>query len=51
MKDTAVMQSTAQFHQIRECPNCHSYWRHSGRKTVGFVETHEEETCPNCRAS
>ena len=45
------MQPTTEFHQIRECPTCNSYWRQSGRKTVGFAESHEDETCPSCRAS
>ncbi|MDR5656022.1 hypothetical protein RH831_02360 [Halodesulfurarchaeum sp. HSR-GB] len=45
------MQHTTEFHQIRECPNCNSYWRRTGRHAVGLVDYKQDDTCPTCQAS
>ncbi|MDZ7850037.1 MAG: hypothetical protein U5K70_04220 [Halodesulfurarchaeum sp.] len=45
------MQHATQFHQIRECPSCKDFWRHTGRKAVGLVDYGEDHTCPTCRPS
>ncbi|MFB6110556.1 MAG: hypothetical protein ABEJ60_06755 [Halodesulfurarchaeum sp.] len=51
MNDSDVMQPNTQFTQVRECPSCNTYYRHSGRRAVGRVEYEESHTCPNCHAS
>ena len=51
MMDRSVMQHNTVFTQIRECPSCHDYYRHSGRRRVGMVDYEEDHTCPSCKAS
>lgn len=45
------MERRTAFHQIRECPDCETYWRNTGRQTAGFVEYGHDDTCPSCKAS
>ncbi len=49
--ETQMERRTA-YHQIRECPDCETYWRRTGRKTAGFVDyVDDDSTCPSCQAS
>lgn len=43
-----MMEAPTTFHRIRECPDCKTYWRETGRHTVGFVDFHDSDTCPSC---
>lgn len=46
-----MMEERTTFHRIHECPDCKTYWRETGRQTVGFVNFGSSDTCPTCRAS
>ena len=45
------MEQPTDFHRYHKCPTCETYWKETGRQTVGLVDYGNASTCPTCQGS